>query len=138
MSRNDRLALGSAVTEVCRAPAGWRVALAAELVAAGMRPRGAVHPREFYYHNQAGRQWDMDDWGIEVRRAWFVTADWETLDPKDGGAVHASTQEGHLVPYCHPSFCTAAKLRAQLPTGRFCGVVFVRDGAHFRHVSNVH
>ena len=52
VSRSNTLALGLVMAEVYRAPAGWRVALAAELVAAGMHRRGARHPRQYY--DQAG------------------------------------------------------------------------------------
>ena len=59
VSRSDWLALGSVVVKVgvpvvvhhpnvhlaCRAPAGWRVALAAELVAAGVQRGGRWQPR---------------------------------------------------------------------------------------------
>ena len=72
LSRSDRLALGSVVAEVCRAPAGWRVALVAELVAAGMRRGGERLPMQAYYIGQAG--WDGYSWG-GLERYWFVTAD---------------------------------------------------------------
>lgn len=56
-------------------------------------------------------------------RFWFVTADWETVLPRDGGAVHGGDCEGEL----DDGDYTTADLRAQLPSGGwFGGVVFVR------------
>ena len=127
VSRSGRLAAGAAVAKVCRAPAGWRVARAPELLAAGLRRGGARQPRQNYYHGQAG--WSMQEWS-GVRWAWFVTEDWEmgpagalqAVDrPPWAGAVHAGLSEGQL-PCANP-----ARLRSQLPTGGFGGVVFVKE-----------
>ena len=107
------------VAEVCPPPAGWRLATAAELVAAGFKVFMARHPRQNYYCGQAG--WDGVEWeGVE--RFWFVTADWAAVKPIHGGAVRADEGEGDL-----PSHgWTAAELRGTLPNGHFAGVVCVR------------
>ena len=58
------------VAEVCPASAGWRVAHAAELVAAGFD--GGVRRFHNYYAGQAG--WDGIMWGrVDLR--YFVTTE---------------------------------------------------------------
>ena len=116
-------------------PAGWRVARAAELVAAGFgdgvdngtrvpasevldRSRGLLD-RCTYYENLAG--WDKYVWG-GVFRCFFLTADWETVNSAEGGAVHVGFKEGQL-----DGFTTAASLRSYLFTSYFGGMVCVRD-----------
>ena len=56
-------------------------------------------------------------------RSVFVTLDWATVDPKDGGAVFAGLGEG-LLP--NP-YWTSKDLQAELPRRFFAGVVCVRD-----------
>ena len=112
------MALGSVVAEIRRAPAGWRVALAAELAAAGMRQGGKREPCQYFYYYQAG--WIGNTWG-GVQRYWFVTADWETVNPTGSGAVHAMDGEGR-------AGVSGDYLRTLLPNKHFTGAVFVRHG----------
>ena len=144
VSRLATLAAGTTVAEACTAPAGWRLATSAELLAAGLRVAGEKPPvqvrhtafrcpftgfhrlftavmLQFYYANQAG--WSWYKWGGVVR-AWFLAADWETVNPSVGGALFSGYPEGSLTPGSH---ATAEFLRTQLPTNGFGGAVFVRE-----------
>ena len=125
VSRSGRLGSGSVVADVCRAPASWRVAFAAELAAAGMRRGGFRQPQHNYYmyNNQAG--WDGYKWG-GVYRIFFVTADWETVGLENGaygGVVDATDGEGRTAGEEQRVFLD------DMPIGDcFGGVFFVRDG----------
>ena len=91
VSENGRL--DGPVEEVCPPPKGWRIATAAELRAACFAVGGAKMPVRQYYYNQAG--WHGYNWrGVD--RYWFVTADWTTVEPADGGAVNVGQHEGEL------------------------------------------
>ena len=119
VSKSDKLV--GPVVEVCPPPAGWRLATAAELVAAGFELDGGVSswPEQRYYCDQAG----WSEWGVweGVERYYFVTADWAAVDPRDGGVVFANLGEGDLAHYR-----TAAEFRLILPKRDFAGVVCVR------------
>ena len=120
VSRSGTLAAGIIVAEACIAPTGWRVATWEELLVAGFERRGQRSPRHRYYCSQEG--WEGYEWG-GVERIWFVTADWQTIHPFAGGAVHVGQTEGSLASTYH----TTASLRRELPTRNFGGVVFVRE-----------
>ena len=106
------------VEVVCVPPAGWRIATAAELVAAGFAVGGGREPEQYYY-GQAG--WDRSTWEGVVR-LFFVAADWATVEPRAGGAVGAGHPEGDLDGF----FNTAARLRDRLPHEYFGGVICAR------------
>lgn len=122
------------VVEVCPAPDGWRIATSAEIMAAGMRRFAPTKaPKQYYYMDQAGwtcctwpersRNLPEMPWGTRgIERIYFVTADWATVEPANGGALHAQYTEGTLT----GSF-TSASLRRDLPNGLFGGIVCVRD-----------
>ena len=57
-----------------------------------------------------------------MQRVFFVAADWATVEPRAGGAVHAGDFEGYL-PGDYP---TTAKLRNNLPRRNFGGVICAR------------
>ena len=128
VSRSGRLE--GPVLEVCVPPAGWRVARAAELLAAGFRVGGRREPLHQYYGERSG--WRAGHWG-GVNRIVFVTADWQTADPFAGGAVFAANFEGRLEEE-HPT----TRLRATLPHRHFAGVVCVRDGECDRTARRAH
>ena len=56
-----------------------------------------------------------------TERIYFVTEDWETTEPAEGGMLHAQYTEGTLT-----GSCSSASLRRDLPTGLFGGTVCVR------------
>ena len=117
VSRGDKL-LGP-VLEVCVPPVGWRVARAAELLAAGFRVDGGRQPVQYYYADQAG--WAYVTRGA-VHRLFFVTADFETVERSAGGVVLSYGYEGDL-----RTAVTAEHLRELLLERAFAGVVCVRD-----------
>jgi len=123
------------VRDVCPPPAGWRLATSADIIAAGMRRFAPTKsPKQYIYMDQAG--WTCCTWpersrvlpGLPwqnttgVERIYFVTADWDTVEPADGGSLHAQYTEGTL----SGSF-TAASLRSDLAQGLFAGIVCVRE-----------
>lgn len=148
VSRAARLpATGAGVDDlaaICPPPCGWRLATAADLMHAGFR-RFAQNktPAHYYYMGQAG--WQCCSWperrrasevalslasrgsAAGLRRAgaeriYFLTADWASHEPYEGGSVHAQYTEGTLT-----GSYSAASLRRDLPTGLFGGVICVRE-----------
>ena len=94
------------VAEVCYAPAGWRVARAAELVTTAFRVFFQLRlPLQCFYRARPAGTSSLE---AECTGA-GMTADWQTVDPRDGGVVHVAQFDGHLA-----GGGTAATLRGQM------------------------